>query len=245
MTNIPQTAMVFAAGLGTRMLPLTKKTPKPMVEVLGRPLIDYRIDKLVEAGVKRAVVNTYHLPDIIEAHLSKRKDIEIVISREEERLETGGGLIKALPYLGDKPFYIINSDVIWMDNNTPALIRLAEAWDEKEMDALLLLQKTNRAVGYHGKGDFNLINNNHLIRKKEDMDFIFTGIQIFNPSLVKNIELSHFSLSLLFKNAEQENGVLNRIRGLAHKGEWLHIDSIEGIKEAEKTLINLQAGKQE
>ncbi len=232
--------MVFAAGLGTRMHPLTHKVPKPMVEVCGRPLIDYTLDKLVEAGVQKAVINTFHLPEIVENHLKARKNIEIVISREEVRLETGGGIVKALPYLGSEPFYVINSDVIWSDdaNHPPALLNLAKNWDNSQMDALLLLVKTTEAHGYHGKGDFDFTSNNNEIARlsKQNHSHVFTGIQIFNPVLLQNHSAEPFSLSAIFRQAITENGTLNRIQAIEHKGKWFHVGTVDDIKTTENFL---------
>jgi len=235
-----ETAMVFAAGLGTRMLPLTKNLPKPMVKVLGKPLIDYRLDKLAEYGIKRVVVNTFHLAQIIEDYLKNRKDMEIIISREELRLETGGGLLKALPHLGKKPFFVINSDVIWIDKGSPALQRLSESWDEKHMKILMLLQKTGKAIGYEGAGDFELQDDGQVSKNSgQNHPYVFSGIQIFSPSLLAGMELKPFSLSQIFRERRQENDNLEGMYGIEHNGQWLHIDSVKGIKRAEKILSEI------
>ncbi len=238
MPAIPHTAMIFAAGYGTRMRPLTDALPKPLVPVLGKPLIDYRLDKLAEIGVKRVVVNTHYKAEMLEAHLARRKDMEIIISREETLLETGGGLVKALPWLGDRPIYLLNADMIWMDNETPALIRLAEQWDDSTMDELLLLQPRERALGYHGTGDFGLDAASHLQRKDTPpYPFVFTGIQIFHPKRLAAFSVEPFSRNILWKNAwREENGTFERLYGLPHIGEWLHIDSVENLKDAEAYL---------
>lgn len=234
--KIPDTAMVFAAGLGTRMRPITDTIPKPMVKINGRPLIDYRLDKLIEAGVWKIVINTFYLPEIIEEHVRKRKDAEIIISRESIRLETGGGLVKALPYLGKAPFFIVNSDVIWIDKGEPALARLAQSWNDSEMDALLLLHEVERTVGYNGNGDFELESNKLRISMQPKRRYVFTGIQIFNPILLEGFTESVFSLIEVYKKNLLNNGILNRICGLEHNGDWLHIDSQEGIDKAEEYL---------
>ncbi len=237
--NLPDTAMIFAAGLGQRMLPLTNKTPKPMVKILGKPLIDYRLDKLVEAGVKRAVINTYHLAEILEEHLKKRNDIEIIISREDILLETGGGLVKARKHLGDKPIYIINCDVIWTDEGGSSLIKLAKHWNSQIMDELLLLQPIGDAIGYEGDGDFNLDKNGQLTRigkhGSKNLPYIFTGIQIFEPSLLDGYPESPFSRTEIWKNKQHHN----RMHGITHQGMWLHIDNIKAIANAEEILHKL------
>lgn len=151
---VPGHAMVLAAGLGLRMQPLTQNVPKPLLEVGGATMLDHALDRLDDAGVANVVVNTHWLPQQIEDHLERRQSPSIVISREEDLLETGGGITKALPLLGDAPFYVANADVVWRDGTMPALHRLAAAWEDDKMDALLLLASTVRSTGYDGHGDF-------------------------------------------------------------------------------------------
>jgi len=239
--NMPESAMIFAAGLGMRMRPLTETTPKPMIKVLGKPLIDYKIDKLVEAGVKNLVVNTHHLAEKIQKHLSERSDIEIFISHEETRLETGGGVLKALPTLGDKPFLTINSDIIWIDNQEPLLQRIANFWDNEKMDLLLTLHPVKTAIGYHGNGDFNLDDNGNLLRITDSShDYVYSGIMMIDPKIlheIKNdIDESFFSLSELFRKYYNSESLSNRIFGIVNEGKWLHIDSVATLKEAEDFL---------
>src|SRR5215211_6335051 len=149
----PRRAMVLAAGLGTRMRPFNGHVPKPLVQVGGKPLIDYVLDRLAEAGVERAVVNVHHLADQIERHLAQRQRPQIIISDERhELLGTGGGVVRALPELGGAPFYHVNSDTIWIDGVTPNLKRLAAAFDPARMDALLLLAASISSIGYTGPG---------------------------------------------------------------------------------------------
>src|SRR6185437_14132433 len=157
MAAQPKTAMVLAAGLGTRMKPLTDKRPKPLVEVAGRALIDHALDRLAEAGIERAVINVHHFAEQLERHLAARKKPQITISDERGLLlGTGGGILKALPILGDAPFYLINSDTLWIDGVKPNLARLAEGFDAKTMDALLLLAPTTGSIGYAGRGVFGM-----------------------------------------------------------------------------------------
>ena len=152
----PKLAMVLAAGFGKRMRPITDTLPKPLVQVNGEAMLDRILDRLAEAGVKKAVVNLHHLGGAIETHLAERKAPEILFSPEPEILETGGGVKKALPLLGKEPFFVINGDVLWLDGRSSALRRLAESWDGRRMDCLLLLHQCVFAYGYEGMGDFFL-----------------------------------------------------------------------------------------
>ena len=151
---VPSHAMVLAAGLGLRMRPLTQNVPKPLLEVGGATMLDHALDRLEDAGVTDVVVNTHWLPEKIEAHLECRAAPSTVISREDDLLETGGGITKALPHLGEAPFYAANADIVWRDGPIAALHRMAAAWNDDEMDALLLVSSTVRATGYDGDGDF-------------------------------------------------------------------------------------------
>ena len=153
--RVGETAMVLAAGYGQRMRPLTLTRPKPLVEVAGKPLIDYGMAHLRAAGVARAVVNVHYLPEQIEAWAAHQKNPAVTISDERgEILDTGGGIARALPLLGEEPFFVLNSDSFWVDEGEPALDRLRAAWDDARMDCLLLLSPLDRTVGYDGKGDF-------------------------------------------------------------------------------------------
>ena len=152
--GLPEHAMVLAAGRGERLRPLTERLPKPLIEVRGKAMLDWALDHLAAVGVPHAVVNLYHLGDQIERHLSARARPWVTLSRESELLDTGGGVTAALPWLGPDPFFVLNGDVVWLDGREPALHRLAGAWREAEMDALLLLQPVTDAYGYDGPGDF-------------------------------------------------------------------------------------------
>lgn len=243
----PHTAMIFAAGLGTRMKPLTDHTPKPMVKVSGVPMIDYRLQKLLEAGVKRIVINTFYLPEQIEKYVRAHyKDcgMEIIFSREAVRLETGGGLVFARQHLGDDPIYLVNSDVIWRDvpNQPTALELLAQDWDDARMDVRMLLCACDKAIGYHGKGDFVLTETGALHKPtQESYPFVFTGIQMLHPRVIDALPHAKpgavFSLSEVYRQANK-NGVLQRINGVAYTGDWLHIDSPETLLEAEEYLAS-------
>lgn len=233
------TAMVLAAGLGIRMRPLTDDRPKPMVMLAGRTLLDRALDRIFAAGVRRAVVNTYYRAEVIHAHLAGRP--EITISHEEERLETGGGVRRALPALGDRPFFAVNSDAVWLDGPVPALSRLARAWDDAAMDALLLLQPVGAATGYGGRGDFHRAADGTLRRRAADetAPFIFAGVQILHPRLFDGAPDGAFSLNLLFDKA-QEAG---RLFGLVHDADWFHVGTPEELAQTEAILAQRKDGR--
>jgi MurNAc alpha-1-phosphate uridylyltransferase len=226
--------MVLAAGLGERMRPITDSLPKPLIEIRGRALLDVILDRLEAAGVTEAMVNLYYLGEMIEAHLKGRSRPRIAFSPEETRLETGGGVRKALPKLGKDPFYVVNGDVCWLDGRTPALRRLAESWDDKTMDALLLLHPTAFAVGYEGRGDFTMSANGHLRRRgeREVAPFVFAGIQLLHPRLFADTPEDAFSLNLIYDRAIEAG----RLWGLRHDGEWFHLGTPESLAEAEDAL---------
>lgn len=231
----PDTAMVMAAGLGTRMQPLTLTRPKPLVPVLGKPLIDHVLDRLVAARVKRAVVNVHYKGDMLIAHLARRKDIEIVISDEREHLlDTGGGTKKALPLLGNKPFFYVNSDSIWVEGTAHALDRLAAGFDPEIHDALLMMAPGVRAVGYDGPGDFTMDTWGKLTRRQKPRlaPFVWMGIQIIKPELFAQTPDGAFSTNLLWDRAAEAG----RLYGMRFDGTWLHVGTPEGVSEAEAFL---------
>ena len=234
MNNIgPKTAMILAAGLGKRMRPITNKTPKPLLNVGERSLINYELDRLLDAGVKRVVINTHHLANQIKDHLQDRNDLELVISDESKRiLETGGGVTKALPHLGDGPFYLLNGDILWLDGPTAALDRLAANWNKNEMDGLLLLHSTVEAYGYSGLGDFVIDPIGKLVRRPEALvsPYLFTGVQILHPELFEKAPAGAFSLNLLYDRSIDAG----RLFGIVHDGDWFHIGSSDGLNQAEK-----------
>lgn len=238
------TAMVFAAGLGTRMRPITNNLPKCLVKVKGKAMLDYVLESLADAGVSRAVVNTHYLPEMVDAHLAERKKPQILISHETPIiLETGGGIVNALPLLGDKPFYTINTDTLVVDEETPALTRLANAWNPDKMDALLLLARKDKAVGYDGKGDFNLLPDGTLARNKNGGgDYIYSGLMIVKPEVFRHCENKPFSIfrDYLFKEPKynNEDGSMPRLCGLVHEGKWLHVGTPDAIKLAEDAMTS-------
>jgi len=233
--SAPRRAMVLAAGLGTRMRPLTDVMPKPLVKVAGRALIDHVLDRLAEVGVEQAVVNVHYFADQIQQHLSQRKTPKIVISDERGLLlGTGGGVKKALPELGDAPFFHINSDTIWIDGVKPNLTLLAEVFDGKSMDALLLLAPTTESVGYTGRGDFAMAPDGRL-RKRDEQEvapFVFAGAAILSPALFKGAPSGEFSLTALFDRAAEAG----RLRGLRLEGLWMHVGTPEAVAAAETAI---------
>ncbi|MDO8606007.1 MAG: nucleotidyltransferase family protein [Phaeospirillum sp.] len=225
-------AMVLAAGLGLRMRPITLTTPKPLVSVAGRTMLDRALDHLALAGVQELAVNTHWLADSVREHLADRSDISL--SHEDVLLETGGGVAKALPLLGHEPFYVVNSDIIWTDGETPALVRLAQTWNSADMDALLLLQPISTAVGYAGKGDF-FINADDTLRRRGEADsapLLFSGVQILHPRLFEGCPAGAFSLNLLYDRALSER----RLFGLVHDGGWYHVGTPDALPEVEALL---------
>lgn len=238
--KVPKRAMVLAAGRGERMRPLTNETPKPLIEVRGRSMIDRVLDRLEAAGVAEAVVNLHHLGDMIQAHLAGRERPSIEFSAETDLLDTGGGVTKALPLLGTEPFFVLNGDMVWLDGGTPALERLAAAWDESVMDALLLLQPTSSAHGYEGNGDFFMTPEGRLRRRRERevAPYLFAGIQIFHRRLFQNLPEGSFSLNLLYDRAIESE----RLWGLRHDGEWFHVGTPEALGEVEDALHHMSFG---
>ena len=225
-------AMVLAAGLGLRMRPITLTTPKPMVEVAGRSMLDRALDHLAGAGVAELVVNTHWLAERIRDHLAGRPGV--ALSHEDVLLETGGGVAQALPLLGDEAFFVVNSDIIWTNGGTPALTRLAEAWDDGRMDALLLLQRTAGAVGYEGPGDFFLSSTGEPRRRKgrEVAPYLFSGVQILHPRLFEGAPSGKFSLNVLYDRALEAG----RLFAIVHDGRWFHVGTPEALPEVEALL---------
>src|SRR5260370_2448217 len=201
MSIKPTKAMVSAAGLGVRMRPLTDRIPKPLVRVAGRALLDHVLDKLGDAGVGEAVVNVHYLPDQIIDHTAARVRPRVIISDESDVvLGTGGGVVKALPLLGDAPFFHGNADPRWIDGVEPNLGRLAEAFDPARMDILLLMAPTTSSIGYSGRGDYAMLPDGALRKRKEHqvVPFVYAGVAIMSPSLFADAPSGQFSLPKLF-----------------------------------------------
>ncbi len=236
VSPVPRRAMVLAAGMGVRMRPLTDRVPKPLVAVAGKPLIDHVLDRLAHAGVETAVVNVHHLAHMIEQYLAGREKPGIVISDERnELLDTGGGVVKALPVLGQAPFFHLNSDTIWIDGVKCNLLRLAEMFDPARMDALLLLAATSTSVGYAGRGDFTMAADGRLIRRheREVAPFVYAGGAILNPALFSTAPSGAFSLNLLFDRAIEAG----RLYGLRLEGVWMHVGTPEAVAAAEAAIL--------
>ncbi len=232
---MPGSAFVLAAGLGTRMRPYNGHVPKPLVQIGGKSLIDHSLDRLAEAGVERAVVNVHHLADTLERHLASRRSPQIVISDERGALlGTGGGIAKALPQLGFAPFFLVNSDTVWLDGVKPNFTRLAEAFDPAAMDALLLLATTAGSVGYAGRGDYAMEPDGSLRRRGEGevVPFVYAGAAILSPALFDDAPAGAFALTALFDRAEADG----RLFGLRLEGVWMHVGTPEAVAAAEAAL---------
>ena len=231
-----ETAMVMAAGLGTRMRPLTDCKPKPLVEVAGKPLIEYAFDKLRLAGVKNAVVNVHYLPEQVESYVANCvTDLDITISDERDQLlETGRGLVQALPMIGADPFFCINSDAIWTDGEVDGLTRLAHAWDGAKMDGLLLLVPREKAFSHGGSGDFSIDESGRPVRRGSapDAPFVYTGIQLLSRAFLDNAPTGPFSTNILWDRAIAKG----RLFALEHLGDWFDIGSPAAIAPTEEAL---------
>jgi len=227
--------MVLAAGLGTRMRPITKSLPKPLVSVAGKAMIDYGLDRLAAAGVKRAVVNVHHLADQIESHMAARNGLDIVISDERDRLlDTGGGIAKALPHFEGEPFFVYNADSTWIEGVRPNFDLLGRAWHGDRMDILLMLSPTVRAVGYAGPGDFTIDQLGVLSRRVEKRiaPFVYAGAAVVHPRAFEAAPEGAFSFNLLFDRAIAKG----RLYGFRMDGQWLHVGTPEAIHEAEAAI---------
>jgi len=227
-------AMVLAAGLGTRMRPLTEECPKPLLQLGGRSLLDHALDRLAAAGVEEVVVNAHWLAEQVEAAIARRTAPRILLQREETPLETGGGVAMALPRLGPRPFAVVNGDAFWLDGPTPALARLAAAFEEAAMDALLLMVRTTQVDGAVGAGDFLLDPMGRMRRPKEReiAPYLFAGVQILSPRLFEGAPAGAFSLNRLYDAAIARG----RLFGLVHDGLWFHLSTPEDLRHAEATL---------
>jgi MurNAc alpha-1-phosphate uridylyltransferase len=227
--------MIMAAGFGTRMRPLTNKTPKPLVKVQGRALIDHVMDRLIEAGVKTIVVNIHYMGDQIRAHVEKRKDVEIIVSDETDTiLDSGGGIFKALPHFKGEPFYHANADTVWVEGASHALERLKAAWNPAEMDALMLLASTVTTVCYDGRGDFMMDADGRLSRVPEGRisPFVWMSMEILHPRLFDGAQPGKFSINPLWDKAIAKG----RLFGQRLDGVWMHIDRPEAVTQSEDYL---------
>ena len=232
----PTKAMVLAAGLGLRMRPLTERMPKPMVPVAGKPLLDHVLDRLADAGVGEAVVNVHYLPDQIIDHVAHRSHPRVIISDERDQvLGTGGAVVKALPLLGDAPFFHLNADTMWIDGARPNLARMAEAFDPARMDILLLMAPTASSIGYSGNGDYAMLADGALRRRKENqvVPFVYAGVAIMSPALFADAPTGEFSLAKMFDRANDRE----RLFGLRLDGVWMHVGTPDAVQAAEKAVL--------
>jgi MurNAc alpha-1-phosphate uridylyltransferase len=226
-------AMVFAAGLGTRMGELTRNTPKPLIRVAGRALLDYTLDHFESARCPRIVVNCHYLGEQVAAHVQARRGgSQIALSHEEVLLETGGGIVQALPLLGEEPFFSANADTIWTDGSSPALERMSAMFDPARFDALLLLHPLQSAVGYRGPGNFDLTPDGELLRTAAPQ-YVFTGLQLLHPRLFAGRRAEPFSLREIYREAERSDGRLIRFGGIVHEGDWVHVGTPDELRDAE------------
>jgi N-acetyl-alpha-D-muramate 1-phosphate uridylyltransferase len=236
MSRLPSTAMIMAAGKGTRMLPLTASKPKPLVEVAGTTLLDHVLDLLRQAGVGRIVVNVHYLADQIEDHLDKNaEDFDVIISDERKLLrDTGGGLIQALPLIAGDPFLCINADNWFVSGNGNALARLAEAWDPAKMDVLMLVVPFEKAGNTQGQGDFDLDRDGRLSRQgpKRQRPYVWTGVQMLAKRVICDPPGEVFSTNLFWDRAI----AAGRCHGLVHDGEWFDVGYPEAIALTETAL---------
>ena len=236
MSVHPTKAMVLAAGLGVRMRPLTDKMPKPLVRVAGQPLLDHVLDKLGSAGVTEAVVNVHYLPDQIIEHTKGRTHPRVIISDERSQvLGTGGGVVKALPLVGAEPFFLVNSDTMWIDGVRSNLTRLAETFDPERMDILLLMAPTASSIGYGGRGDYAMLPDGALRKRREHqvVPFVYAGAAILSPSIFADAPKGEFSLTRMFDAANEQE----RLFGLRLDGVWMHVGTPDAVSAAEEAFL--------
>ena len=232
VSKVGQRAMVLAAGLGTRMRPLTNLTPKPLIKVAGKPIIEYGFEKLRQADVDHVVVNAHYLPGQIINWCKSFPNPKTTISDESHTvLDTGGGIANALPLLGNDPFFVLNSDCFWIDKGEPALLRLRESWNDEKMDCLLLVCDPKYTTGYEGDGDFFLDSDGRLARQRHN-GLVYIGAYLVHPRLFKLAPSGKFNMNLLWDEAIKQG----RLYGIVHRGHWLHVGTPDAISKAEEKL---------
>jgi MurNAc alpha-1-phosphate uridylyltransferase len=235
MTAI-HTGMALAAGLGTRMRPLTNERPKALVDVGGQALLDWALARYAAAGLERAIVNIHHFPDLMRAHIDAYKGkLELVVSDETGvLLETGGGVVKARPYLGEEPVFLSNIDAVWMDEGAAELDRMRAAWNGVTMDALLLLAPMGRTLGFDGAGDFFLDAQGRVSRRGEahTAPYAYAGVQIINPAVLAGEAVERFSFNRIWDRLLEQG----RVHGLAMNAFWMHVGDPQARDEAERIL---------
>ncbi|MCF6198371.1 MAG: nucleotidyltransferase family protein [Hyphomicrobiaceae bacterium] len=230
------TAMTLAAGFGKRMRPLTDDRPKPMVELDGRPMIDHVLARLATAGIRRTIVNLHYQADVLENHLKARNEKpDILFSSERDTiLDTGGGIKRALPLLGDQPFVLHNSDSVWIENGIDNIARLMASYDPEKMDCLLLMAPTKTSLGYDGAGDFFIEADGRLRRRTQDETSpnVFTGVSIQHPRLFDDSPQGAFSVNILWDRAIAKG----RVYGIPFEGLWMHVGTPKSLAEATEAL---------
>ena len=231
--------MRLAAGRGKRMLHLTNDRPKPLVSVLGRTLLDRVIDHAIHYGIQNVVINTCYKGEMIEQSLQKRKDIHPVFSKESEALETGGGVLNALPLLlpgGRNGFFVANADPLWVDKTTSVFGQLEQQWDPKNTDILMALIPKEHAYGAIHSGDYFMENNLPRRKRKEENSapYLFTGIQILHPRIFNGFSKNVFSLVKLYDKAQEEK----RLKAIIYDGDWYHVGTPEALQQTEDLLAN-------
>jgi MurNAc alpha-1-phosphate uridylyltransferase len=228
-----RSAMILAAGRGERMRPLTDVTPKPLIEVAGRSMLDRALDRLLEHGVRNVVINVHHLGEQIARHVGAGR---AHIVREERLLETGGSVKNALSLLGDEPFFVLNGDGLWTDGPTPMLKRLETFWNAERMDALLLLHPIDKAIGREAgdRGDYFLDAGGKARHRGDSAaaPFLFASVSICDARLFRNAPDGPFSLLRLWNRAQ----AAGHLYGLVHDGRWFHVGTPQALAEAEKGL---------
>lgn len=229
-----QKAMILAAGFGKRMLPLTERMPKPLIPVAGKSMLERTLEHVQRAGIKEIVVNSHHFAEQIHERVSNICP-EALISHEEEILETGGGIKKALPLLGNEPFFTLNGDSIWTGPNS--LEHMRSLWDDAKMDALLLVIPKEKAHGYEGRGDFFLSTKGQLSRpeKGEEAPYVYIGVQYVHPRIFTNAPDGAYSMNVLWNEALAKG----RLYGCVHEGEWFHMSTPEDLEKYEAVIQGL------
>jgi MurNAc alpha-1-phosphate uridylyltransferase len=241
----PSTAMIFAAGFGKRMLPLTSHTPKPLIRVNGKPLIEYNLQLLEKWGVEKVIINSHHLSNQIMDYIDSYKSaMDISVIYEKYILETGGAIVNALDMIGEKPFLTLNSDVIIVDKNNDLMPNILNNWNHEQMDALMVLHDKSKAFGYDSKGDFDIDANSNIIKAEHcNHKYVFTGLMLLKPEIFCNMDLESFSVYKDFLKPQymDKNGIHSKIKAVINSGDWFHVGTQENIKTAEiiykKTII--------
>ena len=236
MTPGPKRAMVLAAGLGTRMRPLTDTTTKALITVGGKALIDHVLDRLAEAGVEEAVVNVHHFADQVEAHLAARAFPRISISDERaELLDSGGGIQHARALLGEDPIFVANIDSIWIEGKTPALESLKRVWDPAKMDVALLLVPRGQGIGFEGPRGFFMDAEGRLTHSAEPeppTPYANVGFQIIKPEVLDGAGEGAFSMVPIW----QDLAARGRLYGAVMDAFWMHVGDPAAREAAEARL---------